>query len=229
MMRTTKEDAMRFRDRVDAGQQLAKLLADRELGADPIVLALPRGGVPVGEQISHALHAPLEVVGVRKLGAPGQPELGVGAIGEGGARYVDQDMLRRLGLTESDLEATVAAEEAELERRVARYRGDRPLPDLAGRTAIIVDDGLATGVTARAAVRAVRAAGAPRVLLAVPTCSPQGRMTLAGEADEVVCVIAPERFAAVGQWYDRFDQTSDDEVMAALDRSRAHLAAGEEH
>jgi putative phosphoribosyl transferase len=215
---------MRFHDRVDAGRQLAELLVDRDIGDDAVVLALPRGGVPVAEQVALALHARLDIVGVRKIGAPGQPELGVGAIGEGGVRYLDEAMISRLGITEADLEPTLAAEHTELARRVARYRGDRPLPDLGGRTAIVVDDGLATGVTARAAVRAVRAAGAARVLLAIPTCSPQGRMALAGDADEVVCVMAPERFAAVGQWYDEFGQTSDEEVLAALERSRTAFA-----
>lgn len=215
---------MRFADRIDAGRRLADEVAGRDIGPHPIVLALPRGGVPVGEQVALALEAPLDVVGVRKIGAPGQPELGVGAIGEGGTVYLDEEMLARLGIAAGDLSDTIAAEQTELDRRVARYRDDRPLPDLDGATAIVVDDGLATGVTARAALRTVRAHGAARIFLAIPVCAPGGRIALAGEADEIICVASPERFAAVGQWYDHFDQTSDAEVLAALERSRVARA-----
>lgn len=211
---------MRFADRIEAGARLAERLAEVDLPEQPVILALPRGGVPVAEQVAAALDAPLDVVGVRKIGAPGQPELGVGAISEGGVVYLDEQMLRRLRLSAGDLTSTIATEQTELERRVQHYRGDRPLPDLDGRCAIVVDDGLATGVTARAAVRAVRAHGAAGVVLAIPVCAPAGRIALADDADEVVCVAAPEPFAAVGQWYHRFEQTSDEEVLAALERRR---------
>lgn len=211
--------AARFRDRQDAGRALAERVCRLDLD-DPFVLALPRGGVPVAAQVATALSAPLEVLVARKLGLPGQPEFGVGAIAEGGEPLLDEAVLSRLGLSRDDMAETVGREREELARRVARYRDARPLPDLTGRAVVLVDDGLATGVTARAALRSVRGARPQRLVLAVPVCVPDTASSLANEADEVVCVLQPEGFSAVGAWYDRFDQTSDAEVLDLLAASR---------
>ena len=211
---------MLFRDRTVAGRRLAGSL-EGHVSGPVVVLALPRGGVPVAAEVARALGAPLDVIGVRKVGMPGHPELGVGAVSEGGGVVIDAAMLDRLGLRPEELAPEIAAQRREVERVVARFRGDRPLPDLRGQTVVLVDDGLATGVTAKAAVRAVRNLGAARVLLAVPVCSDVGRDDLAVEADVVVCEQTPERFMAVGQWYDDFRQVGDDEVLAALGRARA--------
>lgn len=212
---------MIFRDRTEAGRRLAAALQDRVDGP-PVVLALPRGGVPVAAEVARALDAPLDVIGVRKVGMPGRPELGVGAVSEGGGLVLDERTLRRLGIPAHQLASTIAAERREVDRTVARYRGTRPLPDVRGRTVIVVDDGLATGVTATAAVRAVRDLGARRVVLAVPVCSGTGRGLLAREADDVVCAESPEPFAAVGQWYDDFGQVTDEDVVGALAGAREH-------
>jgi putative phosphoribosyl transferase len=211
---------MEFRDRHDAGSRLADRLAATPL-TDPVVLALPRGGVPVGFEVAARLAAPLEVLVARKIGAPDQPELGVGAIAEGGGQVLDDRTTRALGLTESSLRHTIEREQAELARRVRDYRGDRPLPPLKGRTVIVVDDGLATGVTMRAAVRAVRGTGAARVIVAAPVGAPSTVESLGAEADVVVCLHSPPAFAAVGQWYRDFDQTSDAEVIDLLERARS--------
>lgn len=215
---------MTFMDRTDAGRQLAERLTGR-IDRPAVVLALPRGGVPVAVEVAEALDMPLEVIGVRKVGAPWQPELGLGAVAEGGGVYLDERGLRQYGIRQEDLSDAIDEKRREVAQNVARYRGDRPLPDLKDRTVIVVDDGLATGVTARAAVRAVRNLGAQRVVLAIPVCSATGLDDLAREADEVVCVLAPEHFAAVGQWYDNFDQVNDDEVLDALARTD-HAHAG---
>ncbi|MEV4099817.1 phosphoribosyltransferase family protein [Nonomuraea sp. NPDC049649] len=207
-----------FADRRDAGERLAARLAGIR---DPVVLALPRGGVEVAEPIVRRLGGVLDVLVTRKIGYPPSPEFGVGAIAEGGEPVFDLPMLHRLGMTPEDLEPQVAAERRELARRVAAYRGDRPLPDLAGREVIVADDGLATGVTARAALRAVAAARPGRVTLAVPVGARETVEAMRGEADEVVVLCAPADFRAVGQWYERFDQLSDADVLAVLGRNPA--------
>lgn len=211
---------MRFTDRIDAGKRLAALLDDRA-GADVVVLALPRGGVPVAREVAVALGAPLEVLGVRKLGAPQQPEFGIGAIAEGGIRVVDRESAAMAGLDEEAIAAVEAREREELQRRVRRYRGDRPLPELTGRTVIVVDDGLATGVTARAACRAVRSHDPERLILAVPVAPPRSVEALRSEADDVVAVHTPASLMSVGGWYDVFDQVSDDEVLELLEEIRS--------
>lgn len=204
-----------FRDRTQAGQLLAERLGHlRE--AQPVVVALPRGGVPVAAEIARALDAPLDVLIVRKLGAPIQPELALGAIGEGGVRVVNHDVAAAVGVDERELDAIAARESAEIERRRERYRGDRPMLPIDGRTVIIVDDGLATGATARAAVLVARALGAARVVVAVPVGAPDSLRELAHHADEVVTLAAPPRFAAVGAWYRDFRQVTDAEVDEAL-------------
>ncbi|GAB3967738.1 phosphoribosyltransferase [Actinoallomurus acanthiterrae] len=204
-----------FTDRAEAGRLLAEQIMPLRL-ADPLVLALPRGGVPVAREIAQRLEAPLEVLVTRKIGCPSQPELGVGAIAEGGDPVFDADLMRRVGLTERDLEETVGRERAELQRRIAAYRGDRALPPVKERDVVVVDDGLATGGTARAALAAVRAGDPARLVLAVPVGAAQTVKALAGDADEIVVLAAPWTFRAVGQWYVHFDQLSDEDVQRLL-------------
>ena len=181
-----------------------------------IVLALPRGGVPVGFEIAQALSAPLEVFAVRKLGVPGHPELAMGAIASGGVRIVSRAIVDELGIATETVDAIAALEAAELERRERLYRGDHPLPALEGRTAILVDDGLATGATMEAAIEAVRRLRARRIVAAAPVGARDSCARLAAIADEVVCAEMPDFFHAVGEWYRRFDQTTDDEVIDLL-------------
>lgn len=213
---------MSFRDRHDAGRLLAERLIqvlDPSTLVDPLVLGLPRGGVPVAFEVARALDAPLDVFVSRKLGAPRQPELGIGAVAEGGVRVLDEDTVRALRVTADDLERITAREHAELERRVAHYRVGRALPPLTGRDVIVVDDGLATGVTASAAVAALRATDAARVVLAVPVAAADTAARLRADGVVVVSVIEPEDLRAVGRWYDHFEQTSDDEVLDLLVRA----------
>lgn len=210
---------MRFRDRQEAGRRLADALAPDDL-VDPIVLALPRGGVPVAFEIAARLGAPLEVFVARKVGAPGHKEFGIGAVAEGGA-VVTAPTARELGLSVAHFSRLAAAEQEEVARRVDRYRDGRPLPPVEGRDVVLVDDGLATGVTAEAALVALRRTGPRRLVLAVPTCSLDTAQRLHTLADRVVCVITPSPFYAVGRWYERFDQTTDDEVADLLARSRS--------
>ncbi|MCH6163626.1 phosphoribosyltransferase [Streptomyces marispadix] len=210
---------MQFRDRREAGRALAeKLTGRREDGRlpDPVVLALPRGGVPVADEIARALGAPLDVVVARKIGAPFQPELGVGAVAGDAPPVYDPVLLGQLRLSERDLAPTAEREQAELRRREEVYRRGRGPLDLAGRSAVLVDDGVATGSTARAALRAVRQAGPVHTVLAAPVCSREALEQLSGDADEIVCVYVPPAFGAVGFWYEDFPQLSDDEVLDIL-------------
>lgn len=207
---------MRFRDRAQAGLLLAELVERLDLEA-PVVLGMARGGVPVAAEVAQALGAPLDVLVVRKLGYPRQPELAMGAIGEGGALVVNDDLVAQLQVPVSVLDEVAGREQAELERRLAAYRQGRPGVELRGRSAVVVDDGLATGATARAAVAVVRARGAARVVLAVPVAPPAAVRALAAVADDVVCVEVSERFFGIGQWYDDFRQVSDEEVRRLLD------------
>ena len=208
-----------FEDRADAGRRLAERLAPLRDEA-PIVLALPRGGVPVGVEISRSLGAPLDVFISRKLGAPGQPELGIGAVAQGGARVLNEDIVKQIGIPDEYIEAVTRRELREVERRLRLLRGDRPEPEVEGRTAILVDDGLATGVTARAAARALRERRPRRLVLAVPVCAPRTAGRLGPEVDDLICLHAPEDFYAVGLWYRDFEQVTDDEVVELLERAR---------
>jgi putative phosphoribosyl transferase len=205
----------RFADRMDAGRQLAEHLLPLA-AEDPIVVALPRGGVPVGREVAIALEAPLDFVAVRKLGAPHNPEYGIGAVAEDGTRVIDSEAVAVLGINGETLDAIVERETAELRRRVAAYRGERPPSDLSDRTVIVVDDGVATGVTDTAALRAVRHQGPRRTILAVPVCAHDAAARLREEADDVVCPLSPALFYGVGQWYRDFSQVSDQEVVSTL-------------
>ena len=207
---------MTFRDRADAGRRLGQALTGYR-GQDVVVLGLPRGGVLVAFEVARALDAPMDIIVVRKLGLPHQPELAMGAIGEGGVRVLNDDVVRRAGVSASEIRATEAAERAELGRRVRRLRGEHVRHPLEGRTAIIVDDGVATGATARAACQVARAQGAARVVLAVPIGSPRTVADLGPDVDEVVCLDSPAWFSAVGQGYRHFEQVSDQEVADLLE------------
>jgi predicted phosphoribosyltransferase len=203
-----------FEDRRDAGHRLAEALAGLR-GIDAVVLGIPRGGVIVAEVVASELSLPLDVVVPRKIGAPGNPELGLGAVAPG-VRVLDRKMIDRLRVPEAYLDAEVAAQEREIARRLERYRAGRPGLDVSGRVAVVVDDGVATGGTAIAALRWAKAADAARVMLAVPVAPFSTIERLRGEADEVIALETPEPFYAVGEWYRRFTQTTDDEVVTAL-------------
>ncbi|MET4640678.1 putative phosphoribosyltransferase [Streptomyces atratus] len=206
---------MLFTDRADAGQRLAEAL--RHLaGEKPVVLGLPRGGVPVAAAVATALGAPLDVIVVRKLGVPYHRELAFGAIGEGGVRVINDDVVRRGGLSPTDIATVERAEQAALVRQAEQFRDDRPRLALDGRTAIVIDDGVATGATASAACQVVRAQGAARVVLAVPVAPADTVAWLRTQVDEVVCLSTPVLFSAVGEWYRDFSQTSDEEVISLL-------------
>jgi uncharacterized protein (TIGR00369 family) len=217
---------MRFRDRSDAGRRLASRLQSLR-GQDVVVLGLPRGGVPVAAEVARALAAPLDVILVRKLGVPAQPELGMGAIGEPDTRVINPDVVRYAQVSEAEIAEVERRERTELQRRVQRFRGDAPRESLAGRIAVVVDDGMATGSTARAACQVARAQGAAKVVLAVPVAPPSADGTMAGDADEVICLETPERFLAIGEWYEDFSQTSDEEVVSLLRDTRAGEGPGE--
>jgi putative phosphoribosyl transferase len=216
-----------FRDRRAAGHALAEVVA-RTLSPDaqPVVLALPRGGVPVAFEVALALDAPLDVIVVRKLGVPSQPELAMGAIGEDGVRVLNPEVIRQLRISERALQTVEARERTELHRRARQFRGDEPMIALDDRTVVVIDDGLATGSTARAAIQVARAHGARRVVLAVPVAPRQTLEELARIADEAICVASPELFVAIGQWYEDFGQTTDAEVTRLLAEARRRAPAG---
>jgi putative phosphoribosyl transferase len=209
-----------FIDRVEAGRRLAPALTHLR-GDDVVVLGLPRGGVPVAFEVARALDAPLDVIVVRKIGVPWQPELAMGAVGEDGATIVNIAVVEMAQVDRAELTAAADTARGELDRRVERLRGDRPRIDLSGKTAVVVDDGIATGATARVACRVAKAQGADRVVLAVPVGSPHAVTSMADAADEVVCVEQPAGFQAVGQYYDDFSATTDADVTELLDQAIA--------
>jgi putative phosphoribosyl transferase len=206
----------RFRDRRDAGRRLATELRAYANRPDVIVLALPRGGVPVGYEVASALGAPLDVFVVRKLGLPGHEELAMGAIASGGVHVLDQDLLRIAHVSDAQLQQVITTELAELARRERLYRGDRSFPDLQGKTVILVDDGLATGSSVRAAIAALRKKAPKQIIVAVPVAAPEVCDSFRDIADDIICAETPESFRAVGMWYDDFSQTTDEEVHDLL-------------
>jgi putative phosphoribosyl transferase len=209
----------RFRDRGDAGRQVAARLVHYADRPDLIVLALPRGGVPVAFEVARQLEAPLDVFVVRKLGVPGHEELAMGAIATGGARVLNEEVVARLAISPETVDAAARQEAAEVARRERLYRGDRPPPQLGGRIVVLVDDGLATGATMRAAVAAVRQQQPERIVVAVPAAAPETCAMLSTEVDELICVLTPDPFVAVGFWYENFAQTGDDAVRELLERA----------
>jgi putative phosphoribosyl transferase len=208
-----------YKNRTAAGQFLAEELAAYANRPDVLVLALPRGGVPVAFEVAKALNAPLDVFVVRKLGVPDQPELAMGAIASGGVRVLNQDIVRSLRLTETEISREEAKQRQELERRERLYRGNRPFPVIRGHTVIVVDDGLATGATMRAAIMALLTQQPARLVVAVPVAAPQTCQELESEVDEVVCAVTPTPFYSVGLWYENFPQTSDEEVRSLLEKA----------
>jgi putative phosphoribosyl transferase len=216
--------AARYRDRTEAGRRLAQMLREYAGRSDVVVLALPRGGVPVGYEVARALNAPLDVFIVRKLGLPSHPELAIGAIASGGVRVVDREAMSHFDVTEEDLAVVAIAEERELERRERRYRDGLPAPDVKGKTVIVVDDGLATGATMAAAATALRALRPARLVVAVPVAAWETCEALHDLVDDVVCAATPEPFRAVGLWYEDFSETSDEEVQELLARRAGELS-----
>ena len=216
---------MYFLDRTDAGQVLARGLQQYKNQPDVLILGLPRGGVPVAYEVARELNAPLDVFVVRKLGVPGHEELGMGAIATGGVRILHEGIVREVGISPETIEAVSAREQAELERRERLYRGDRPAPTIKGRTVVIIDDGLATGSTMKAAIQAVRQQDPRRLIVAVPTAPSETCEQLKGSADEVVCPLTPDPFFAVGGSYADFTQITDEEVRELI-ASAANLSSG---
>jgi len=216
--------AGRFRDRRDAGRLLAAKLGAYAGRPDVLVLALPRGGVPVAYEVARALSAPLDVFLVRKLGVPGHEELAMGAVATGMVRVLNDQIVRGLRIPNEVIDAVAAREQEELARRERLYRGNRPPPDVRGRTVILVDDGLATGATMLAAVKALRQQQPSRIVVAVPIAAPETCEQLGAEVDDIICAVTPEPFYAVGLWYEDFSQTTDDEVRDLLARSAEQAA-----
>jgi putative phosphoribosyl transferase len=209
----------RFRDRSEAGRVLARLLADYAGRDDVVVLALPRGGVPVAYELAKALEVPLDVFVVRKIGLPGHEELAMGAIASGGVLVLDRRLTEALGITQSELEQAIAAQRRELERREAAYRDGREPLDLEGKTVVLVDDGLATGATMQAAAQAVRRMNPAKIVVAVPVAAAETCDQFRDDVDDIVCAATPSPFLAVGLWYEDFSQTSDEEVRELLARA----------
>jgi putative phosphoribosyl transferase len=216
----------KFSDRRQAGRELAEVL-QRYAGRQPIVLALPRGGVPVGYEVARALRAPLDVCVVRKIGLPWQPELGLGAVAEGGHVYVDHDLVRRVGISSAELTEAIEAKRLEVEERVKKFRRGRALPNLCGRTVLMVDDGIATGGTTRAAIASIRQHRPEALVLAVPVAEPAVAEELESEVDDLVVLLAPAALHAIGLWYDDFEQVSDAQVIACLERAAGQSWGGE--
>lgn len=214
-----------FDDRVDAGRQLAEALRGLTPRASLVVLALPRGGVPVGYEVARALHAPLAVLAVRKLGVPGHEELAFGAVASGGLRYLDDDIIARVGVTPAEIETVTARERIELDRRDRAYHAGHPFPSIEGSSVAIVDDGVATGSTMLAAIAAVRAQHPAEVIAAAPVMSVEAAALLSRAADACVAVAEPDPFMGVGLWYQDFSQTSDAEVMALLEQANSTAQA----
>jgi predicted phosphoribosyltransferase len=212
-----------FRDRRDAGRKLAQELLHYADRPDVIVLALPRGGVPVAYEVALALHAPLDILIVRKLGLPGHEELAIGAIASGGIRVLNEGIIRALNIPEEVVERVAQREMQELQRREQAYRGNVSTPELLNRTVILIDDGLATGASMRAAVAGVRAQDPERIVVAVPTAAPETCEAFENEVDEIVCAITPEPFLGVGRWYEDFEQTTDEGVRLFLEDVRRQL------
>ena len=209
----------RFADRLDAGQQLAAQLASYADRADVLVLGLPRGGVPIAYEIAKALHLPLDICLVRKLGVPKQPELAMGAIASGGIMVLNQEVLRSFHIPDSVVQEVAAVEQQELERREQVYRGDRPMPEVSDRTVILADDGIATGSTLRAAVAILREQEPERIVVAVPVAPPASCEQLKTVVDELICLVTPDRLYSIGQWYQDFSQTTDAEVCQLLEQA----------
>ena len=220
---------MVFENRTDAGKRLAGQLS-RYMGKDTVVLGMPRGGVVVAYEVARALWAPLDVMVARKIGLPMNPEFGIGAIAPGGVVILDEESVRMFGITETHIRKLIEREKQEMEDRIRRYRGDLPFPELEEKTVILVDDGLATGVTARAAVRSIRAHKPHMLILAVPACARETSAILSREVDELYCLTIPPNFRAVSQYYHDFAQTTDAEVILFLEKARkwsAHAAPAE--
>ncbi len=216
----------RYSDRNEAGEDLARILKSREADfRDAIVLALPRGGLPVAYPVALALGAPLDVFIVRKLGVPGHEELAMGAIASGGVRVLNRDVVDQLAIPQRAIEAVAQREMIELQRRERDYRGNRPPLDVKGKKVIVIDDGLATGSTMRAAAAALRQEGASKVIVAVPVAARETCDDFREEVDELICAMTPEPFRAVGLWYENFDQTTDEEVHDVLQRAASRMSA----
>lgn len=212
-----------FKDRRDAGRRLAAELSAYADRSDVIVLALPRGGVPVAYEVALALGAPLDIFLVRKLGLPGHEELAIGAIASGGVRVLNEDIVQGLHIPQAVIDTIAQRELKELERREHAYRGDRPAPEVRDRTVILIDDGLATGASMRAAVAGLRALHPARVVVAVPTAAPETCRALEPEVDEIICAMTPEPFYGVGRWYENFSQTTDEQVRRFLEAATRQL------
>lgn len=218
-----------FRNRMEAGRILADQLSKYVNRPDVLVLGLPRGGVPVAFQVAKALHVPLDVLVVRKLGMPGEPELAIGAIASGGVRVINDEVVQAYGISSQVIDRVATSELQELLRRERLYRGGEPLPDVRGRTIILVDDGIATGSTMRAAILALRRQQCARIVVAVPVAAAATCDDLRTMVDDLVCVMTPEFFLGIGQWYEDFSQTSDDEVRMLIERAGRELNTREVH